>query len=330
MIINITYFFRKPRPGAFSIENLFLNVQKEFGDSVSVTNHFLSKPSTGILNRLLLSIEAFRSQNGINHITGDINFIAAFLNKKKTVLTIHDIESFKRKNSILNFLINYFWVNMPIKKAARVTVVSHETKKKLLEKVNVDSEKIVVIPNIISQDFTYFPKDFNKQKPKILQIGTKYNKNLERTIIAIKGIPCTFIIVGSLSPKQLNLLAANKIEYENKVGISNEELRATYREADIVTFVSTFEGFGLPILEANAIGRPVVTSNCSSMPEVAGNGALLVDPFNTDEIREAYLNIIRDDKLRNSLINEGLENTKRFLPKEVAQMYLKVYQSLNS
>ena len=94
----------------------------------------------------------------------------------------------------------------------------------------------------------------------------------------------------------------------------------------MISFCSLLEGFGLPILEAQATGRPVITSNLSSMPEVAGNGALLVDPYDVNAIRKGILRIIQDGALRENLIVKGLENVKRFSPQKVADAYVELYR----
>jgi len=91
---------------------------------------------------------------------------------------------------------------------------------------------------------------------------------------------------------------------------------------------STQEGFGMPILEAQATGRVVLTSNCSSMPDVAGNGALFVDPFSEESIRQGLEKLCTDANLRDELITKGFENTQRFLPEEVAKKYLALYRRL--
>jgi glycosyltransferase involved in cell wall biosynthesis len=326
--MHITYFFRKTRLGAFSIENLFLNIQQEFPEDLKYINHFLSRSSSGIFNRMHLAWEAYFKNGEVNHITGDINFIALLLPKSRTILTIHDIESLFRNNPFKNWLLQFFWLRMPVARVKYVTVVSAETKKKLLEHISVSPDKVVVIPNVISPAFTYVPKNFNPKRPILLQVGTKYNKNLERTIEAIAGINCKFVIVGLLTEYQEQLLELHSIDYENYVGVSEVQLRALYIEADIVTFVSLFEGFGMPIVEAQATGRPVITSNRSSMPEVAGQGALLVDPDNVAEIRRGVIQLLQNDDLRQDLVSKGLQNCKRFSNKAIAQQYLDLYKRI--
>jgi glycosyltransferase involved in cell wall biosynthesis len=162
-----------------------------------------------------------------------------------------------------------------------------------------------------------------------LQVGTALNKNIERVIEALEGIPCTLVIIGRLSAPIRDSLATRKIAFENYHSLSHEEVIQEYRKADMLCFVSTYEGFGMPILEAQATGRVVVTSDCYSMPEVAGKGALLADPNSVASIREAILTVIQNAPLRNELIAEGLQNSRRFRGEEIALQFEKLYESVS-
>ncbi|MCD6556542.1 MAG: glycosyltransferase, partial [Bacteroidales bacterium] len=161
-----------------------------------------------------------------------------------------------------------------------------------------------------------------------LQIGTKANKNLENLIPALEGISCKLTIIGKLSEKQTALLKTHEIDYENHFNLPFLVLLDTYKQADIVTFISTYEGFGVPILEAQASGRPVITSNISPMKEVAGEGALLVNPENPEEITSAFNQLITDAELRKDLIEKGLKNVKKYSAKSVADQYYSLYKSV--
>jgi glycosyltransferase involved in cell wall biosynthesis len=98
-----------------------------------------------------------------------------------------------------------------------------------------------------------------------------------------------------------------------------------YQDADIVSFPSTYEGFGMPILEAQAVGRVVVTSRVLSMPEVAGEGACFVDPFDPSSIRRGLEQVIGDGDYRQKLIQKGFKNVERFDAERIANQYREVY-----
>jgi glycosyltransferase involved in cell wall biosynthesis len=110
--------------------------------------------------------------------------------------------------------------------------------------------------------------------------------------------------------------------------LTDEELVAAYRRSDMVVFASLYEGFGLPILEAQAMGRPVITSNFGAMREAAGDGALLVDPYSVEEIRAAILRIKNEPGLREDLVRKGRENAERFRADAIALEYAQIYRGL--
>jgi len=136
------------------------------------------------------------------------------------------------------------------------------------------------------------------------------------------------VIVGHPTPSQRSAIQKFCISHEILSGLTNNELIEQYQQCDMLSFVSLLEGFGLPILEAQSTGRPVITSNLSSMPEVAGRGACLVDPYNVGSIREGILKVIKDSEYRETLIAEGLENVKRFNIETVTQQYIELYQEV--
>ena len=284
--------------------------------------------STGFFNRLYIGIEAMLCQADVNHITGDVHFVALFLRKSRTVLTIHDIGVIQRLSPLSRWIFKWFWIVLPIKRSAVVTTISQATRLELLKYTRADANKIKVIYNPVPSGFNKVLKPFNKLKPVILQIGTKENKNIFRVISALKEIQCVFEIVGFVNEKIKNELINSGVEFKVYSNLTDEEMRERYKNSDVVILASTYEGFGLPILEANATGRVVITSNISSMPEVAGNAAILVDPYDISSIREGILTVISDDALRENLITNGFENCKRFDISVISRQYLDIYHSL--
>jgi glycosyltransferase involved in cell wall biosynthesis len=210
-----------------------------------------------------------------------------------------------------------------------VTVISEETKRQLLRHVRAPEQKIEVVPNAVAPIFQPCPRPFRKDCPQILQIGTRPNKNLPRLIQALQGLNCRLKIIGPLDQTLRDELARSGVSYEAVTQLDEEGMFRAYCECDIVSFASTYEGFGMPIVEAQAVERPVVTSDCSSMPEVAGEGACLVDPFDVDSIRHGFERVIHDDTYRESLIEHGRANRRRFDRAEVARQYIELYKQLS-
>ena len=327
--MNLSLFYRHPASEYHSIEQLFDTISSNYPKDVNIKKVYARHRSKGLIKRLLIGIHARKNQSEINHITGDIHFIAPFLKKDKTILTIHDIGSIKSGNYLKVSLLKLFWFTIPAKSVAYITVISEFTKKELLQFIKIDPTKVVVIPNCISSIYQFRAKEFNIKYSVILQIGTKENKNLGRLILAVKGISCKLIIVGKLNEKQTILLRENNIDFENYFNIDEKQLLDLYNQSDIVSFVSTYEGFGLPILEANAVGRVVLSSNIEPMITVAGEAALKVNPFEVEEIRKGIQTLIKNGLLREKLISAGIENVKKYQPQSVAKQYIDLYRKVN-
>jgi glycosyltransferase involved in cell wall biosynthesis len=327
--MKVVYFHRKPRPKSyFSIENLFHYIREKLPQDVSWEVRVLSFYSEGLIKRILIGLESFFYQKEINHVTGDIHFIAIFLRKKRTVLTIHDVGFMEQKNFLARLALKWFWISLPVRRAAIITTVSTTTKLELLKYTNISPARIRVVYVPIDPQYRAVPRQFNKQVPTVLQIGTKFNKNLVRLVQALNGIDCKLEIIGEPDATTLAELERNGINYSVFVDLTNREVFERYCACDIVSFVSTYEGFGLPIVEANAVGRVVVTSNLLSMPEVAGDAAHLVNPYEVASIRDGILKVINDDEYRDDLIKRGFINRERFNTEEIAKRYVEIYTSL--
>ena len=329
-VMKVTLYQRRPQGANFSIERLFADVRHSFPNDINVTVAVSRFASRGFFRRIYNMIEAAFRQGDINHITGDVHFLAFLLHKKRTLLTIHDLVLVHRLKGWRRALLLFFWYWLPIKRAAIVTTISESTRKDLLQYIKVDPQKVRVVYDCVSNDFRPDLKGFNVVKPIILQIGTGPNKNLERVAEALRGIPCFLRIIGKLNDRQVTILEQSGVEHSVIFNISDAALVEEYRHCDLVVFASTFEGFGLPIIEAQAIGRPVITSALWSMPEVAGDAACLVDPFDVHEIKRGILKIISDEGYRNSLIASGYVNVQRFKPSTIANQYAQLYNEIIS
>lgn len=281
--------------------------------------------SNGIWPRIQIALAFRRSRRQINHITGDIHFAILALPKRGSILTVHDCGFMRHPNPVARWFLWLFWLKLPIARVQVVTAISEATKAELIRYTGCDPAKIRVIPTIIKTHFSAQPKPFPAAKPRILHIGTAPNKNLLRHIEAIAGMDCRLHIIGKLSDEVQQKLQAHHIDYLNEYDLTDAQVQAAYHNCDLLLFASTLEGFGMPILEAQTVGRPVVTSNLSSMPEVAGTAACLVDPLSVASIREGVQRVIQDARYREGLIAAGFENVKRFQAETVARAYGEVY-----
>lgn len=325
----ITFFHRNHKCG-YSIYKVFKTIEDELKyQNQEIEEYFMPSPFSMPWDIIRNSIFTFKHRNtkGINHISGHIHDVILGLIGCKTVLTIHDLVFIDNvRNPIKRFYKWLFWLYIPIKLANKVTCISHETKRKVLEHIKTD--KITVIYNPIDPTFKYVPKTFSKECPIILHIGTFWNKNLERTMQALEGINCHLRIIGEIDNHILQLLQEKNIKFSNAKNLSDEEIRQEYINCDIVNFPSIYEGFGMPVIEGQQTGRIVITSAIEPIKEIAGEAVIFVNPTNIQSIHDAYIKAIEDDKLRNEIIQKGLENAKRFQVKDIAKQYIGVYQSL--
>lgn len=332
--IKAHIFFRYPRPEYNSFEELFKTVLWAFPYSAAYKK--IELPFSGAdWKTLVRNVRFARAHRGrINHISGDVHYIA-LATGRNTVLTIHDTYSVIKGNVFKRVLISILWFYLPALIVRRITTISEKSRKELLQVIPFARHKIRVIPNpynpqlVIGKKAEVLPAPM-PEKPVILHIGTKENKNLERTLQALQGLPCHLIILGKLSPAQEQLLAEMSLSYENHFNLPYEEVGRLYHRCDILCFASLYEGFGMPIIEAQLVGKPVLSSNIAPMDWVAADAACLVDPYDPTAIRKGLEKIIRDTPYRETLIRKGRENIRRFEPHTIANMYLEVYRELGA
>jgi len=261
------------------------------------------------------------------HITGDVHYVALALPASRTILTIHDcfLLTNNRKRPVRFLIFWLLWYYLPIRRAGVVTAVSEKTRQELIRYVGRLAHKVHVVPNGYDPMFRYSPGFVSRQPPRLLQVGTAPHKNVSRLIAALEEIPCLLVLVGPLTDKLIAELHQRQIQYRQYVGLRKEQVAQLYRESDIVTFISTQEGFGLPILEANAIGRAVITANVSPMRELAADAAHRVDPTDIPAIRMGIERLIQDDVYRKTLIEAGLKNAQQYTIDRAGVRYRVLY-----
>ncbi|RKX65348.1 MAG: hypothetical protein DRP41_03265 [Thermodesulfobacteriota bacterium] len=243
------------------------------------------------------------------------------------ILTIHDLTPLLFPEFFSLPERAYFWFTLrhAVKRANHIIAVSHYSKNSLKKMFPRLKEVSVIYPGIPKLDYnsaTYI--DIDIPTPYILYVGNKRgHKNYNRVIEAYK------VLRNRLSNYHLVLLgiegkASNKITFLKN--ISEKEKAYLYNNAALLVFPSLNEGFGLPVLEAMQFGIPVITSNLSSLPEVAGNAAYFVNPFRVDEISEGMYKTLTNEILRRQLASRGIQRSKFFCWEKAAKKYLKIFQ----
>jgi glycosyltransferase involved in cell wall biosynthesis len=328
----ITYVFRKKSATVFSIEKLFDQLflhLRESGEDIGRIE--LPRISTGLLSVLRNVWFVARQRNkGILHITGDVHYAALLCPFSQMIVTVHDCVVLQRGAGIKGAIMRLLWFSLPLRMASAVTVISERTKCEVLETVAIPEKKITVIPNFIDPGFEFTERPFRGDAPRILHVGTTPNKNLPNVVAALRGISCVLVIVGRVPSSVVRDLEEAGVAYETHIGIDHSAMRNLYVGADIVSFPSFYEGFGMPILEGQAVGRPVLSSNLEPMRGVAGvGGALLVDPHSVEAIRAGFLALLGGEQLRARLIAAGRENCKRFTLDAVAARYRALYREID-
>jgi glycosyltransferase involved in cell wall biosynthesis len=265
------------------------------------------------------------------------------------VTTIHDVIPFiyPETSTTLDWLIYRFWLPLAVRRLDAIITVSTQSKEDIVRFLPVDEDKITVVP--LAAGGAYRPLAGNEvaaalqkyeiSKPYILYVGSlESRKNLPRLLEAYAQLrrwseQWTMVIVGARKWKYAPIFeTVQRLGLEPYVDftgyVEEEDLPALYNGADLFVFPSLYEGFGLPVLEAMACGTPVVTSNTSSLPEVAGDAALLVDPYDVEEIAAAMRSILEDEALAADLRERGLVRAKEFSWKRTARETIAVYEKV--
>lgn len=326
--IKILFISRNPKMG-FSIGKVFKPIEEEMHKYAEVDSIELPCANYS-LQSLWCNIKAAREalskkHYDVIHITGAEHYLLPFLQKGKIVVTVHDIGFFTNHKFGLRAIKKYLLWIRTLAIADYVTFISEKSEKETLQLVRIKKAKHSTVLNPVGKEFVPYPKVINTEYPSILHVGTKENKNLESTVIALKGFPCKLRIVGNLTDGQRLVLKLYGIDYEQLSNLTDEEILYEYVNCDYVNFPSLYEGFGMPIIEGQAIGRPVLTSSLSPMKEVAGTAAILVDPTNPESIRKGYEEMA---KKAESLVQSGYENVKRYSLDKITKQYFHIYQQL--
>lgn len=324
-MMKILYVYREKEKNEHSIEAVFDTIASSMED-LGHEVHKWYKPVSW--KQTFKEIQLLRKQHyDVYHITGDVNYLWLFFPWSRTTMTCHDIGMYKNHAKRLVSIL-YVWVCFIISQwfIKKMTAVSEFTKSDLVNILNICDNKIHVIPNPISLPLSRCKKPFNHEHPTILQIGSGWHKNLEGLLESIRDIKCHIEIVGKPDEADMKRLNEYGIDYNISSHIPVEEIVRKYQECDILYFVSRSEGFGMPIIEAQTVGRAVITTNTEPTKTVANGAAILCGTEDYQGIHDAIVKLILDDEYRNDLIEEGYANAAQYNIESIGAMYEKFYK----
>lgn len=285
------------------------------------------------------SILKLKQQNfDIFHPTYYDTYFLKHLENKPFVLTVYDMIHEKFSDMFSSTDKTSEQKRLLVQKATKVIAISQSTKNDLIELFGTDESKI----EVVYLGNSMFPKtnakiDIEIPKRYILFVGSRDGyKNFERFVKSVASIlndDRDFFILctggGMFSSNEMEFFSQLDIEEQVlQYNLDDDLLAYFYQNATAFIFPSLYEGFGIPVLESFACECPLLCSNTSSLPEIAGNAALYFDPYSETSIKSAVLQIIESNELRESLLEQGRERLKGFSWKETALQTKNIYESL--
>jgi glycosyltransferase involved in cell wall biosynthesis len=265
------------------------------------------------------------------------------------VLTVNDVRFVHLPDTYPRFRRLFLCLVVPssLKRATRIITISQDTKQDLIHFFGVREEKIDVIP--IAADTRFRPvvdisrlalvrERYNLPEHFILYVGhLEPRKNLDRLVRAFVQLCAqdvtthSLIILGKPSFGFESMLdRAKRSGFASRIVLTgyveDEDMPAVYTLADALVFPSLHEGFGVPLLEAMACGVPIVTSNVSALPEIAGDAAILVDPYNVESIAGGIVQVLSDEGVRQRLVEKGFERVNLFSVEKSAAATVETYK----
>jgi glycosyltransferase involved in cell wall biosynthesis len=269
------------------------------------------------------------------------SFIPPFYSKQPFLMTIHDM-SHLTYAGISRRLYYKFIIKPYVKKARKILTVSEFSRKEICKAFSLKDDKVSVVYNGVEDRFKPFGiEEINKIKKRynlpdrfILSIGNeKIHKNFYLLLKAFKNVINDYSLVLNLSDKNPLIKESIKQGLGRRViflgYIDDRDLPLLYNASSVFVFISLNEGFGLPPLEAMSSGCPSVVSDASSLPEICGDAAYYVDPYDDISIATGINKTIEDLELRDRLIRKGLERAKLFSWEKASRKIFDFYQGNN-
>ncbi|MCS7123549.1 MAG: glycosyltransferase family 1 protein [Candidatus Aenigmarchaeota archaeon] len=305
--------------------------------------NFLTKYPVFSLRTLFLILKSMKNDGAVHFPHEGISAYLNLVHSDKKIVTVHELSSFLFPECREHIFIQGS-IRRNLKKADKIIAPSNNTKKDLINVLGIPNEKIHVVYQGINHKIFYPRNTKIFDFPYVLYVGIDHpKKNLKNMLIAF------YILKNKSNNKKIQKLKFVKVGEDKRFMdetkkivknlnlskdvvftgyVSDYELPKYYSSAELLLYCSLYEGFGLPVIEAMACGCPVITSNISSLPEVAGDAGVLVDPKDPEAICREMEKIITDEETREDLMKKGLKRAKEFSWDKTAEETYKVYKTL--
>ena len=254
---------------------------------------------------------------------------------KNKIVSVHDIAFVKYPHGFeWQFRLVYrLLIPMILKTSKKIITISQFSKKEIIDHYSLSPKQIVVIYNGIDEKFYHHPNPEHKEQYFLGVSSLDSRKNFQGLIEAFLELnhPSLMLyIIGDQNNafKNIDVMTDKRIKFLGRV--SDEELIDYYSGAFAFVYPSFYEGFGFPPLEAMACGAPVICSNTASLPEVGGDAVMYINPYDTNDIRDKMLMVIENEKLREEMLQKGLQHVKQFSWNQAAEEHKQLFDKVLS
>jgi len=287
----------------------------------------------------IAAVREIKKQNfDVFHPTYYDPYFLKYLGQKPFVLTVYDMIHEKFHDLFPQKDRTSHHKKLLVEKASRIIAISHSTKKDLIDIFGIEESKI----DVVYLGNSMFPKSnmhpvMSLPQKYILFVGSRNGyKNFERFLKSVASILLSdkelcVICAGSGAFSSCELKQIEDLNISSQLtqcDVNDDTLASLYQNAQLFVFPSLYEGFGIPVLESFACDCPLVCSNTSSLPEIAGDGACYFNPYSEESMQSAIFKVLNDENLRDHLVLNGKERLRNFSWEETAMQTQKIYENV--
>jgi len=315
--------------GGFSIERIFDCLGPELLKSVRLVVTRCPSMYAGPLDlvRNMLSLEISEDAD-VLHITGDVHYCTLSpVVRIPCIISVHDLRMLDWASPYKKMLTKLLWFTLPNWKTSTWTAVSNVTADSLLG-IGIPSSKIEVIGNPVDSRIIFSDRPWSLERVSMLHVGTYAHKNLGLSILIASRMNARLTVVGPLTVKDSIELHAAGISFQSLPLVTDEEIAMLYGKHTILSFPSSYEGFGMPIVEAQAAGTVVLCADIPILRETAGDGAIFLSLQSPLDCLPELVRTLSSKLLWHDMIQKGRRNASRFAVSKVAAAYLELYRKV--